>query len=385
MKKLLIITTSKYPNGDAGSIRQHIFAKMFTELNYNVEVIGMGNSTNYKQQVYDGIPYRSFRNKNDSLIMRIFNLVSYKSKLNKYLNENTDVTDILVISVPPSVISYLKKNINPKIKLYHDSVEWYSKDQFKLGYLSPSYQINNLYNKKWIDKKFKVISISKYLEENFKSRGVETIRLPILLDVQSMNNNNHTSNEPKIKIIYAGSIGNNKDYLLEFLTSIDLLSLEYKSKIEFNILGINKIDLVKNFKLDAEFFVRNENVINALGRVSRNEVINYLDNADFSILFRNPNQRYAKAGFPTKVVESLSTKTAVILNWSSDLNEYLTNYKDCLVVEKLQVSLIVAKLEEIVKMSREEIEILKSNARCTAEKNFDYKNYIFKLNEFMER
>lgn len=42
----------------------------------------------------------------------------------------------------------------------------------------------------------------------------------------------------------------------------------------------------------------------AHGRVSREEVTQALSNSDFSILLRPSNERYTKAGFPTKSVDA---------------------------------------------------------------------------------
>lgn len=384
MRKFLVITTSKYPNGDAGSVRQHIFAKMIKDMNYKVEIIGMGDSTNYKKKEFEGIEYTSFRSSKNTIISRALNLILFKSRLKSYLKVNKDITDILMISVPPNVIKYLKKNIDSKVRLYHDSVEWYSKEQFLFGNLSLEYQINNFYNKKWIDEKFSVIAISRYLESHFKEKGLKVIRIPILLDVSAFENSKRENTSNKVKIIYAGSLGNNKDYLLEFLSAIDLLEYNQKKKIEFKILGINKEELMNKLKLRKSYFEDNTNIVIAMGRVSRSEVIDHLNEADFSILFRNPSLRYAQAGFPTKVVESLSTKTSVILNLSSDLNDFLKNNKNCIVVDDLSVNKIMDKLKTILNMSRTDIDTLKENARITAEEFFDYKNHTKVLKEFFD-
>ena len=45
MKKAIIITENNYPEGDAGAVRQHAFAKMLSEMDYDVLVIGYGKPT----------------------------------------------------------------------------------------------------------------------------------------------------------------------------------------------------------------------------------------------------------------------------------------------------------------------------------------------------
>lgn len=71
----------------------------------------------------------------------------------------------------------------------------------------------------------------------------------------------------------------------------------------------------------------------AYGRISRTEVLEDIKCLTFSILLREENLRYAKAGFPTKVVESLFCKTPVICNISSDLAKYLNDGENSMIVE----------------------------------------------------
>lgn len=57
MKKAIIITENNYPEGDAGAVRQHAFAKMLSEMDYDVLVIGYGKPTKGNVEIYDGIKY----------------------------------------------------------------------------------------------------------------------------------------------------------------------------------------------------------------------------------------------------------------------------------------------------------------------------------------
>ncbi|MEI6521151.1 MAG: hypothetical protein WCO98_14100 [bacterium] len=46
-KKVLIISTGKYPEGDAWAVPQHTFAKLFKHCRYECIIIGMGASTGF--------------------------------------------------------------------------------------------------------------------------------------------------------------------------------------------------------------------------------------------------------------------------------------------------------------------------------------------------
>ena len=87
-----------------------------------------------------------------------------------------------------------------------------------------------------------------------------------------------------------------------------------------NINEVSQITGISRDKLEI-----NQNMIRCMGRVPRPVVLQTLQETDFTVLIRDASLRYAKAGFPTKVVESLMSGTPVICNLSSDLDEYLVD------------------------------------------------------------
>ena len=58
-----------------------------------------------------------------------------------------------------------------------------------------------------------------------------------------------------------------------------------------------------------------------------------MDNVQFDVLLRYSDLRYTKAGFPTKVVESLASATPVITNITSDLEMYLKDGENSVISE----------------------------------------------------
>ena len=86
------------------------------------------------------------------------------------------IKGILIVSGDKKTFTKIKQYASQHtIQLYHDSVEWYSPAEFKKGERDRSYQLNNLINSKIIDKSFKVISISTYLEKYYSSKNICTI------------------------------------------------------------------------------------------------------------------------------------------------------------------------------------------------------------------
>ena len=147
--KTLIITKDKFPNGNAGAVRQEQLANILKDCGYSVDLIGMGNTTNYDYKMYNSIRYKSLRGSNQSIFNRIIDRLLFTNRVLREI-KNKDYDVILISSVSKKIINWLKKykEKNSKTVLIHDSVEWYSASEFKLGKFNPEYIEKNLLNTK---------------------------------------------------------------------------------------------------------------------------------------------------------------------------------------------------------------------------------------------
>ncbi len=382
-QKVLILTYYRYPNGDAGAVRQHSFAKLYQKCGFDTTVIGMGNCTNFLAQTYDGVEYVSFRSKKNAIANRIANVLFYKRRLKKYLKKQNNFDVIQIVEIPLPAFNFIKRySKKHNIKLIHDSVEWYSPEQFKSGEKARVYRLKDNYNRKWIDTNFSVIAISTFLENHFLSRGINSVRIPVILDLDKAHNKDFSSND-KIVIVYAGSPGK-KDYFLEFLDALLMLSPSERSRFEFRILGATFESLKESIEKDDDYFAPLEGVLKCYGRVSRDTVYEHLNEANFTILMRSSTLRYAKAGFPTKVPESLMKSTPVICNITSDLGLYLEDEKNAIIVPNCNAQDICNSLKKILEMTPEKLNEMCKFARETAEKYFDYQLYIEQLKKIID-
>ena len=55
----MVVTGDAYPEGNAGAVRTHAFAKILSESGYSPFIIGMGSSTSFQKREYDGILFAS--------------------------------------------------------------------------------------------------------------------------------------------------------------------------------------------------------------------------------------------------------------------------------------------------------------------------------------
>lgn len=372
--KALLVTFDKYPNLDAGAVRIHMFAKILQEAGYETFVISMGKSTHNRMILEnDGINHISYRGDSSNTIAKAMYYLEYPIRLYKYLMKaNVDL--IIHTQIDESSLRIIQEyGKRKKIPVLYDGVEWYSESQFLNGKKARGYKQNNRYNVELIQKPEAVIAISSYLRDHFMMRNIQTVQIPVIMDVAST----YIEKSPvgdQVKILYAGSPGK-KDYLVNVLDGLALLNEEERKKIQLTIAGCTKEQLVDICGVNRSVLESVNKSLRILGRISREQVLEEYKNADFSVLIRPVKERYAQAGFPTKFVESMCCSTPVICNITSDLGMYARDEINSIIVNDISSDEIAKALRRVISFSYEEKSAMRINARKTATECFDYKIY----------
>lgn len=382
---VVYITIEKFTNKAAGATRIFSICNLLASAKRDVIVLSLDEVEPQKINFYHAFKFISLRSTSKSILSRIFNLILHKKRLKKtliYLKKQFFIEEIFFYDIPFHSILFLKRFAKEnKIRIFHDSVEWYSPQQFRWGRLALPYILKNCLNKYLIDKQIAVLAISTFLYNYFISKGIRTLQVPVMFDTQRISYKKNCKTN-KLILLYAGAPGR-KDYLKEIVEGIAILKEDELKNIEFRLLGINKNQLRDKCLISAAIIKKCGNSLIAKGRVPRSEVFNELQNADFTVLLRSPVLRYAKAGFPTKVVESLATATPIICNLTSDLGKYLKDGENCLIVETFSAKAFAEAIRRALSLSIEEKKMLSYNARITAERYFDYRIYINQFNHFI--
>ncbi len=378
MSRAVIITENKYPLGDAGAIRQHAMAKILQELGYDVTIVGYGSYTGKRLNEYEGIKYISLRAKSENKLIRLLYRVLFGYRAVRYVKKHIKTPSlIMLVDTLPYAWKLIESfGVKNNIKLIHDSVEWYSPEEFSNGEKNIEYILKEKTNTQNINKNWNVIAISKYLEEHFKNTAESVIRVPVIMDTKSIlfevDKLPHSS---KTHFVYVGAPAK-KDYLKEIVEGFELLEKEYKDLCELHIVGITEKELINTCGV-------NETTVNALkgllsmhGRLPHPEAVRWVREADYTLLLRDADLRYAKAGFPTKIVESLSCGTPPVCNISSDLGMYLKDGENAFISESHRPEDLKNTLVRAINCSSEQRNKMRKFARRTAEEAFDYKNYI---------
>lgn len=269
------------------------------------------------------------------------------------------------------------------IKFVFDAVEWYEPKNFVVGLLSP-YQLNiELALRYYSRKTDSVIAISRYLQKHYDTQDCNTLRIPPTLDTKKIEPNLSPSAESDVLVVsYTGTPGN-KDLFNTYLEAV-LRIHEQGKKIVFRFAGVT----VEQLFMYSALVQRNiksvlPRVLDCRGITSHEEAIAITKTSDFSLLLRR-RERYAQAGFPTKIVESLAMGTPVIINITSDLGDYVQDGIEGLVCDDYTPESLVQTLKRAMALFRAEKTQMRKAARSQAELSFDCYRYSDSLKLFID-
>lgn len=380
----------KFPEGDAYSQRALGLGKILRAIGMNVFFQGLYSQSNCPLTgISQDFKYANIKPEKTSHKGKISKLATFLQSgyfsRNQLLQENTNF-DIIILAGGYSryLVPYLSLAKQKKMKLLVDVVEWFDYAHLPLGKYGPfawdvHYALTHL-----IPQCDGVIGISSYLSDYYSSRGVKSIRIPQLVD---MNEEKWNFAEPEsfdsqsLNLVYAGVPGR-KDLIGNAVRAIKILK-EKGHRIKLHLFGPSLNDM--RFCLDKDAPLVDDLQGSELifhGRIAQQQIPAMLAKADFSILLR-PDARYANAGFPTKLVESFAAGVPIIANLTSDIGMYLRDNDNGIVLKDWSVEAFANKIMELCAISDDNLRRMRLAARAEAEKSFDYRNYISSMTEFM--
>lgn len=378
MNQAVVITENKYPQEDAGAIRQHAMALILKDLGYEVTVVGYGKYTGKVQKEYDGIKYISLKPKSQNKIIRIIYRLLFGLRAMQYIKKNVSQPSlILLVDTLPYAWKIIERYaVKQKSTLIHDSVEWYSPEEYENGEKNIEYRLKEKTNTQIINKNWNVIAISSFLQNHFEKLANSVERIPVIMDTDSIEYRIEPEiDSQKVRFVYVGAPGR-KDYLKEMAEGFSLLSKETEDSWEIHIIGATKEQLKTKCQISDNTLDSIGEKLFIHGRLPHKEAVEWVRNADYTLLLRDAELRYAKAGFPTKIVESLSCGTPPVCNMSSDLSMYLKDGENAFISESHNPEDLKKALIKAIACSLEQKRKMRISARKTAEENFDYKKYI---------
>lgn len=300
---------------------------------------------------------------------------------------NMDVTDIhaIVAYQPPAsllwrLLPFCRRH---GIILAADCTEWYDPRHVWGGPLGP-FRWDSELRMRWLQPRTgRVIAISSLLESYYRQRGCKVLRVPPLvdMDVCTPPPESPQRDDGILRLVYAGTPGK-KDLLGNAIRGLHNASKQ-GLPVELHLVGPERQSVAACLAGDAHLLDDLGTSIVYHGRVPQPVALGLVARADFSILLR-PDQRYANAGFPTKLVESLSMGVPILTNPTSDIADYVRDRQEGLLLQDSSPEAFAAGVRRVLEMPRSQWMAMRVMARQRAFDCFDYHHYIEQFRDFLK-
>ena len=379
--KILYTGAFRFPTGDAAAARVLNIARLLRELGHEVEFLSFGRDRNNALVgTYDSFEYCVTEDlEQNAFFARLRGAFQRGYKAYRMIRKNIKSYDCVIVYNPALffTIKILRICKCSNVKLVLDATEWYSCNDFIGKYLNITYWLNEI-NMRYITTKVdNVISITSFLDGHY-AKSSNRIILPPLVDLRE-NKWNESENVPitsfpGVTLIYAGNSANSKDRIdvvLEALTRV----VNEGFRIRILLLGNCNQELL------ARYADCKTNIL-FLGKMPQKDVPSYYNVADFSILIRD-NTRKSKAGFSTKLVESIASGVPPIINYTSDESRYLSE-NACIKLKDGGVESIIEALKQVCEMPKESRCVMRKYVKEVAARHFDYRAYVNQVRKFVE-
>ncbi|MFB5309036.1 glycosyltransferase [Enterococcus casseliflavus] len=371
MKKILYVGGFELPEGNAAAQRVLQISKILRDLNNEVIFYNRKNLSESEDNSLIETEYFGFKCYEEKKI------TSSRELLNQYTNIKI-IKEIIVKEKINLIIAYnfpsiatlklIKYCRKRNIKVVGDITEWYGTKGLPLrrkiikGFDS---NLRMLYTNKKLDG---LIVISDFLE-NYYYKSLK-VKLPPMVDLNDSKweaVSKLKNGKNKLSFIYAGSPSSEKENLDLIVEVMDKVSLDYN--IHLKIIGITKNEYFKMYK--RKIYANNLAHVEFKGRIEHSKVIENITKADYSIIIR-PINRVTQAGFPTKLAESITARTPVLINQEMEVTEFVENNYNGFYVNQ---SNLEKEIESI---------ILKRKSMIFDNTIFNYTNFYHKTEKFID-
>jgi glycosyltransferase involved in cell wall biosynthesis len=390
--QVLFMGEYAFPDGDAAATRVFSLARITRDLGFCTTVIGKGrmHDQDFSQERGDyrveDIRYITMNPAPVSLAHRVMHPIE-RLKLYVSTLESIDLENVRAVIVNasgsamhvPAIRAFCRRRGLP---LVLDVCEWYDPRQFQGGILNPSYAVFCGVFRFLFPSVPNMIVVSQLLQAHFEGAVRNIVRIAAPFDVASISCVDESPGD-RIVLAYAGSPGR-KDMFRELFLAAARLQPEERSRLELRLIGPTREEIIKELGASSGVLAEIAPIVTVLGRLPRQRVLEELRRAHFSVLLR-PNRRYANAGFPSKVAESLAAGVPVLANYTSDLGEVLGDGKAGIRVDSITAEGVLTALRRALRLSPDELKAMRISARAKAELYFDYRRSLGEMRQVIAR
>jgi len=406
MKKDVVLITGnfEFPDKNAAGKRVLGFGFILKEMGYEPVFVGVNKNYPASGKIEDtyleahgmgsySLPYPS----------GMWGWLDYPKQLRKVLKVAYQIGYARLVAIiaygSPAISLWMNKlrkwSKKNGILFIADCVDWIQYSDKGFSYNVIKFFDTNFQKRFIIPKADAVIVVSRYLYNYYARKGCKLEMIPPVTDVRlyrdeierSLDRLKSTSEERITRFVYAGipfSISYNakrssfKDRLDRTVELFHKVYAKTKRYV-FNIYGITKEEYLTTLPDHREMLDEMNGKIYFHGQCEQKNIINEIIKSDFSILHRDDNL-VTKAGFPTKVSESISLGVPVITEKTSNIDEYIIDgYNGIWITPEDEVERII----ELINGTNSMIVNMKMN--CINDGPFDYRKYKSSFYELLTK
>lgn len=392
--KILYVGNFSFPKGNAAGARVLGNGYLLRDLGYDVVFIGLDISLPHVSFLKDTRnSFDNFRYYNFPYPVGIKGWLSFYKRYHEIIAfTGSENPYAVIIYGSPTLSLFLlllrKWCGKKKIKFISDCPDWLPSNSgnpfFRfIKYLDTMYQIRIL--NPYADG---VIVVSSFLSDFYNRRGCKTVIIPPLVNLNHFSHlRNIRGKDDNIKLIYIGqpfAVDGRRVKKSAYKDRLDvvietLLKLR-DFKFNFDIYGLTKEQYLSVVKHQTDKINNIGNRIQFHGYIRNSDAIIRISEADFLVLFRDIN-RMTMAGFPTKVVESITCGTPVITTDTSDLKKFIKEGMNGYFVKMTDEDQLLGKMKEILSVDHASISYMKQS--CFESQLFSYQNYLSLMSDFI--
>ena len=154
-----------------------------------------------------------------------------------------------------------------------------------------------------------------------------------------------------MRLCYVGSPGRKDQQSLRNLVRLPGELAMDASQLSIKIVGLSRNAAKTVLGPDLSDSIDHE-CVEFLGHLPSDEARRIITSSHFSVLQRG-KQRYARAGFPSKVPESLLLGTPVMANITSDLADFLIEGSNARIIPSARLPALVGTVSEVLQVPYE--------------------------------